>query len=158
MQNYLFDQLYFVRKNTLNELEDVTESLSEIIPTGFTNNIKWNAGHIFLIQEKFSFHFAGEEMNITEEFTRLFCPGSKPVEGMENIPTILEIKELLSNQVERVERTFKHRLKERSPVGGYTTSKGLRLSSVEEFLSFCLYHEGMHFEKIKLLKKLLEKS
>ncbi|MFS0638353.1 DinB family protein [Mesobacillus foraminis] len=156
MQDYLFDQLYFVRKNTLNELADVSEDLSEKIPAGFTNNIKWNAGHIYFIQEKFSFHFAGEEMNATEEFTKLFCPGSKPIKGRKNIPTILEIRELLSNQVERVEKTFKHRLKEMSPVGGYTTSKGLQLSSVEEFLSFCLYHEGMHFEKIKLFKKMLE--
>lgn len=155
MKHYLLDQLSFVRNNTLNELADVTDSLSNIIPAGFNNNIKWNAGHIFFIQEKFAFHFVGEEMSTTEEFSKLFCPGSKPVEGKESVPTIMEIKEMLSKQVERVENNFKHRLKEISPIGGYTTSKGLRLSSLEEFLSFCLYHEGMHFEKIKLLKTLI---
>ena len=155
MKHYLFDQLHFVRNNTLNELADVSDSLSDIIPAGFNNNIKWNAGHIFFIQEKFSFHFAGEEMCISEEFSNLFCPGSKPKVGKENVPTITEIKEMLSKQVERVEINFKHCLKESSPIGGYTTSKGLPLSTVEEFLSFCLYHEGMHFEKIKLLKKIL---
>ncbi|MBB2479365.1 DinB family protein [Bacillus sp. APMAM] len=155
MKHYLFDQLYFVRNNTLNELADVTDSLSDIIPAGFNNNIKWNAGHIFFIQEKFSFHFAGEEMSITEEFSKLFCSGSKPEEGNSNVPSIMDIKEMLSKQVERIEKNFKHRLKEISPIGGYTTSKGLPLSSVEEFLSFCLYHEGMHFEKIKLLKKMI---
>ncbi|PKR85313.1 DinB family protein [Heyndrickxia camelliae] len=155
MQHYLFDQLYFVRNNTLNELADVTELQSEVIPEGFNNNIKWNAGHIFFIQEKFSFHFAGEEMSISEEFSNLFCPGSIPEEGKENVPTIEEIKKLLSKQVERVEKNFKHRLNEISPIGGYTTSKGLPLLRVEEFLSFCLYHEGMHFEKIKILKKMI---
>ncbi|MGV3463853.1 MAG: DinB family protein [Heyndrickxia sp.] len=156
MNHYLFNQLYFVRNNTMNELADVTDALSEIIPSGFTNNIKWNVGHIFFIQEKFSFHFAGETMSISEEFSNLFCPGSKPEEGKENVPTIMELKEMLSKQVERVEKNFQHRLNEISPIGGYTTSKGLRLSSVEEFLSFCLYHEGMHFEKIKILKKLIQ--
>lgn len=94
-------------------------------------------------------------MNVSEDFSKMFCPGSKPArQDLLSSPPLQEICELLTNQVERVENTLKDRLQEESPIG-YTTSKGLRLLKVNEFLSFCLYHEGMHFEKIKLIKKLV---
>ncbi|PAK37103.1 hypothetical protein CHI08_23535 [Peribacillus simplex] len=56
--------------------------------------------------------------------------------------------------MDRIEQTLEFRLKEvvEKP---FTTSTGLTLSTVEELLSFCLYHEGMHFATIKSFKRII---
>ncbi|KYG28227.1 DinB family protein [Alkalihalobacillus trypoxylicola] len=154
MSDYIFTQLRFVRANTLRDVVDINNKMSEIIPVGFNNNIKWNLGHIYFIQERFAFHFAKETLWLPEPFTELFRPGTKPGSDGQIEVELSEIIQLLEGQIDRIESTFKNRLKEKTEES-YTTSKGLHLSTIEEFLSFCLYHEGMHYEKIKLLKKLI---
>ncbi|MET3695812.1 DinB family protein [Bacillus oleivorans] len=153
MKPFIFTQLQFVRTQTLKELAGVDEQLSEIIPASSNNNIKWNAGHICFIQEKLAFFHSGETMQIPENFKVLFSPGTKPNRELD-YPALKEIIDLLENQLVRIEQTFQHRLNE-NVSDPYTTSKGLYLSRVEEFLSFCLYHEGMHLEKIKMIIKLI---
>ncbi|TSB47758.1 DinB family protein [Alkalicoccobacillus porphyridii] len=154
MSDYIFTQLRFIRANTLRDVVDVNDKMSEIIPVGSNNNIKWNLGHIYLIQERFAFYFTKENMLLPELFIESFRPGTKPHSKGKIEVGFSEIIQLLEGQVDRVESTFKNRLKEKTNES-YTTSKGLHLSTVEEFLSFCLYHEGMHYEKVKVIKKLL---
>ncbi|WP_371748547.1 DinB family protein [Peribacillus frigoritolerans] len=74
--------------------------------------------------------------------------GTKPTDwGEKVLPMISELIQSLEKQVDRIEQKLEFRLKEviEKP---FTTSKGLNLSTVEELLSFCLYHEGMHFATI----------
>ncbi|MGG3451088.1 DinB family protein [Domibacillus aminovorans] len=155
MKNYIFKQLRFVRDNTIGHVSEMNEETSLFIPEGFNNNIKWNLGHIYVVQEKFPFHFVGEKMIIPDHFTELFSPGTKPVDwGERMLPTIHELIQLLENQVNRIEQALEFRMKE-AIEQPYTTSTGLTLSTVEEFLSFCLYHEGMHFDAIKSIKRMI---
>ncbi|WP_430150036.1 DinB family protein [Peribacillus frigoritolerans] len=73
---------------------------------------------------------------------------TKPTDwGEKVLPMISELIQSLEKQVDRIEQKLEFRLKEviEKP---FTTSKGLNLSTVEELLSFCLYHEGMHFATI----------
>ena len=153
MKPFIFTQLQFIRNQTLKELADVDDQSSEMIPEASNNHIKWNAGHICFIQEKLAFFHSGETIAIPQNFGDLFGPGTKPNPDVE-YPAMKEIIHLLENQLDRVEQTLSNRLHEQVS-NPYTTSKGLHLSKVEEFLSFCLYHEGMHFEKIKMIKKLI---
>ncbi|MGI8384121.1 DinB family protein [Robertmurraya sp. P23] len=155
MENYIFKQLRFVRDNTIGHVAEMNDESSLSIPEGFNNNIKWNLGHIYVVQEKFAFHFTGEEMKIPDQFTELFSPGTKPRDWGEEVPPIHELILLLENQVRRIEQVLKFRIKE-AVEQPYTTSTGLTLSTVEEFLSFCLYHEGMHFDTIKSIKRIIQ--
>lgn len=155
MENYIFKQLRFVRDNTIGHVAEMNDETSLSIPEGFNNNIKWNLGHIYVVQEKFAFHFTGEEMNLPDQFTELFSPGTKPSDWGEEVPPIHELILLLENQVCRIEKVLKFRIKE-AVEQPYTTSTGLTLSTVEEFLSFCLYHEGMHFDAIKSIKRIIQ--
>ncbi|RXZ01480.1 DinB family protein [Fictibacillus sp. S7] len=153
MSEYLFTQLRFVRGNTLKLVEGLSEEQSEIIPDGFNNNIKWNLGHIYNILERNAFYFAKEDWVMPEAFPSLFNPGTKPENGQRVTVSLSEITDLLENQIDRIEATFSGRLKEKT-AEDYTTSQGLYMSTVEEFLSCNLYHEGMHLDRIKVLKKL----
>ncbi|WP_334074455.1 MULTISPECIES: DinB family protein [Paenibacillus] len=155
MSNYIFTQLNFVRNNTLQLVSTLDERKSEILLEGLSNHVKWNLGHIYFVQEKFAFHFLGEEMLLPPGFAELYAPGTRPGSEPADGFALAEILDLLDGQMTRIEAALSARLKEevKQP---YTTSKGLRLSRVDEFLSFCLYHEGMHFEKIKTILRLIE--
>lgn len=154
MSNYIFKQLRFVRENTLQHVIDVNEQESIFIPKGFRNHIKWNLGHIYVVHERFAFYINPEKMELPEHFIELFAPGTKPADWNEStVPAMKEIISFLDHQMDRIELNLTNRLVD-SIEQPYTTSKGLTLSSVEEFLSFCLYHEGMHFEAIKSIRKI----
>jgi hypothetical protein len=153
MGNFIIKQLRFVRDNTIRQVKEIDETSSLFIPEGFNNHIKWNLGHIFFVQEKFAFHFIGEKMEIPDSFPELFSPGTNPANWGEQVPSIKELIQLLESQVDRIEGVLENKMK--VAVGPYTTSTGLTLSTVEEFLSFCLYHEGMHFDAIKSIKRMI---
>jgi hypothetical protein len=56
-ENYLLTQMKFVRTSTIRSVEGLDEKLADIIPKGFNNNIRWNLGHIYLMQERLAFQF-----------------------------------------------------------------------------------------------------
>jgi uncharacterized damage-inducible protein DinB len=154
MENYIFKQLRFVRNNTMKQVEGLSDEMSHLIPEGFNNNIKWNLGHILVVQEKFPLQLIGEEMKIPKTFAEIFGPGTKPVNWGERVPSIDEIIQLLTSQISRIEQTVGSRLEE-SFEKPFVTSAGLELVTVEQSLSFCLYHEGMHFNAMKSIKRRL---
>jgi hypothetical protein len=154
MENHLITQLKFVRTNTIRSVEGLDEKLADIIPKGFNNNIRWNLGHIYLMQERLAFQFAGEAVQIPNDFISLFNTATKPSEWSTlTPPSINNLVELLTDQTKRIESKLANRLEEtlREP---YTTSTGLTLTSIGGFLSFSLYHEGMHFDAIKVIKRI----
>jgi len=147
----VFQQLEFVRKVTIQAVTGISEETLDRIPEGFNNNVRWNLGHIYLVQEKFAFHFAGEPMQLPENFDRLFGRGTKPADWNEEPPTLELLLEMLAAQPARILESLHDRLDEQ--VEPYTTGSGLTLSTIGEFINFTLYHEGMHFNSIKLLKR-----
>lgn len=154
MEHYIFKQLRFIRENTVGHVADMKDETSLIIPEGFNNNIKWNLGHIYVVQEKLAFQFIGEQMHLPDPFDQLFGRGTKPSDWGEEVPPIHELIVLLENQVCRMEKKLKSRTKE-TVKQSFTTSTGLTLLTVEEFLSYSLYHEGMHFDAIKTIKRMI---
>jgi hypothetical protein len=156
MESYIFTQLRFVREQTLKAVNDVSDEKSVVVPRGSNNNIKWNLGHMYVTLERFAFQYIGETMHVPDHFMELFKTGSKPAEwGDLTLPSMSELIGLLEEQTERVIRLLTPRLRE-AVEPPYTTSTGITLASVEQFLTFNLYHEGMHFDAIKAIKRLIE--
>ncbi|UOQ49321.1 DinB family protein [Gracilibacillus caseinilyticus] len=148
MSHYLFQQLKFVRKATIEYVKGVNENRFEVVPAGLNNNIIWNLGHIYMVTEKFVFQLTGEKITVPNHFPELFDPGTSPKDWSIDTPTIEELIVLLNEQMERIEAILSERIEELLK-GIYNSSTGLQISSVAECLSFCLYHEGMHFGAIK---------
>lgn len=157
MPHYLFDQLEFVRKQTLKAVEGLSEEMSDRVPEGFRNTIRWQLGHIHLVTERFAFHFAGLPVKLPESFPVLFGNGTSPLETPEGAvpPTLEELRNLLALQPERIRHDLPPLLHKRIDPP-YVTSTGMRLETTEQMINFSLYHEGMHFSVIKLYKKLLQ--
>ncbi|MGE7612876.1 DinB family protein [Paenibacillus sp. FSL H7-0737] len=156
MEQIVFKQIEFVRSVTVRAVEELSEELLDIIPQGLNNNIRWNLGHIYLVQEKFAFHSARELMQLPESFERLFAKGTKPAEWSEKPPTLEVLIKMLSEQPKRIQEAMHNRLSEQATP--LTTGSGLTLNTIGEFINFTLYHEGMHFNTIKLLNRFADKS
>ncbi|WP_284638271.1 DinB family protein [Paenibacillus silviterrae] len=158
MEHFLFKQMAFVRGQTLKTMEGVTEEIADRIPEGFRNTIRWNLGHIYVVLERFSFQYIGLPQHLPNGFSEQFEYGTSPTKKPDNIPvpTLRELEILLVEQQERIRKVLGHRLQEKI-VPPYTTSSGMTLETPEQFLSFSLYHEGMHLSVIKLYKALLSR-
>lgn len=152
MNEYLFDQLKVVRKNTVNAVKDLSDSQADKIPTGFNNNIRWNLGHVYLVQERFAFGFTEIPLQLPEGYVELFGKDTKPSEWKVQPPTLSELVKLLEDQTDRIQDKLNNRLDEvlTKPL---TMPSGLTLKTVREFLTFSMYHEGMHVQTIKMLSR-----
>jgi hypothetical protein len=153
MSHYLFKQLEIIRKTTLSAIEDVTEEMADMVHKGFRNNIRWHVGHIYVVQEKFAFANFDLPMELTPELTNFFGPGTTPLDWNTLTPTLSELTLLLQHQQSRIQNALENRLHEKAN-HPFTTKSGLTLETVEEFLSFSLYHEGVHVSAIKCFKTL----
>lgn len=158
MENFLFKQMAFVRGQTLKMLEGVTEDIADRIPEGFRNTIRWQLGHIYVVLERCAFQYLGLPLHLPTGFKEQFEYGTSPLNTPVSVlvPTLQELETLLKEQQERIQEALEHRLQEKI-VPPYTTSAGMTLETPEQFLSFNLYHEGMHLSVIKLYKSLLSR-
>ncbi|REE68676.1 DinB family protein [Paenibacillus taihuensis] len=159
MEHYLFKQLKFVRSQTLKQLDGVTEEMADRVPEGFRNTIRWNLGHVYVVLERYIFQYLNLPQQLPAGFKELFEFRTSPLDWQPGaaIPTLAELEQLLSGQLERVEAAIANRLHETLPQP-YTTSTGLTIESPEQFCSINLFHEGMHLSVIKLYKTFLSRS
>ncbi|WP_186577212.1 DinB family protein [Aquibacillus kalidii] len=154
MENDLVKQLFIARENTINFVKDMEEATTELVPDRLNNSIKWNLGHIFVISEKFLFQLTGEDTKIPSNYSSFFNNGTRPVDWKLNPPSLDELINILSEQMNRVKLTLSGRMDEKVKEL-YSTSTGFELVYVREFVSFCLYHEGMHFGAMKNISKFI---
>lgn len=156
MEHYLFKQLAFVRSRLLTAAEGVTEEMADLIPQGYRNSIRWQLGHVYVVCERFAFQYIGIPLHMPDGFKGWFENGTSPLDSPNTIPypSLQELKILLIDQQERIRESLKDRMHTKI-VPSYTTSGGMTMETPEEFLSFDLYHEGLHTSVIKMYKKLL---
>ncbi|PZD93774.1 DinB family protein [Paenibacillus sambharensis] len=158
MEHYLFDQMAFVRSQTLRAAGAVTEEAADQIPDGFRNSIRWNLGHIYVVAERIYFQYLGLPMRMPEGFREQFDKGTSPLnQSPSSVPTLAELTELLSSQEERMRQLLSNRMQEQL-VPPYTTSLGVTLATPEQFVSFSLFHEGMHLATMKAYLTLLSRK
>jgi uncharacterized damage-inducible protein DinB len=151
MNEFILDQLEFVRTATLSAVEGLSDTEANVVPQGFNNNILWNLGHIYLVQERI-FHFAQEPLNIPEGFAKFFGSGTKPADWVGQPPAFSEICELLKAQPQRIRERLQNRLNEQ--VAEPFKIRNLEMRTIAEVLTFMLYHEGTHTQNIKTIKRL----
>lgn len=152
LKEFLFNQLKVIRSNTINAVKELSESQADSVPEGFNNNIRWNLGHVYLVQERFAFGFIPEPILMPDGFTDLFGRDTKPSEWKVQPPTLPELIQLLEDQTSRIQEKLNNRLDE-VVAKPFTMPSGLTLKTIGEFLTFSMYHEGMHVQTIKMLKR-----
>jgi hypothetical protein len=91
---------------------------------------------------------------IPDGYLEWFGNGTRPSDWKAYTPSMNDLKSILLNQSSRIKETFENRIHEKA-ASPYTTSTGFTLETIGECLTFSLYHEAMHFDRIKAYKRLL---
>lgn len=147
----VFQQLDLVRKITLSKLDGIREEQADIIPAGFRNNIRWNLGHIYTVQNSMLMHHAGIDVATSKRYDQLFSPGTKPADWEGDVPTLTAIIEKLTAQPAQIKEALSGKLDE-------TAKKSfIKQNNVGQILTFTFYHEGLHISTIKAFKALTNK-
>lgn len=154
MENYVIQQLKFVRAQNLKLAQALTHDQSLIIIDGHNNNILWNLGHLYVVLEKFAFGWLGAPTVQPEHFQAYFGNGSSPKQWNENVPSLSLMIEMLESQMERIETQLPERLDEWFATP-YKTASGFQIDTVQELLSFSIYHEAMHLGIMKSIAQKL---
>ncbi|MBM7647795.1 hypothetical protein JOC78_000735 [Bacillus ectoiniformans] len=143
----------FVRGATIKTLEKIDESKWDVQPPGFSNTIKWNAGHIYFVLESFMKMADSSYDTKVKEYNSYFAAGTRPSDWPGQSPSKQEVIQLLNEQTENIQRHFSDRLQAQPQKE--ITIRGLTFSSVEELLNFTLFHEGLHLGIIQTQNKLI---
>ncbi|AZV43425.1 hypothetical protein BAOM_2816 [Peribacillus asahii] len=150
MEQTIIRHMETVRRITEQTMKNIPEEISDTIPKGFNNNIRWNFGHIAFVQEKIVFGISNEEMNIPKNYELLFSAGTKPTEWEVTPPSFAELAEVLTEQKTRIKNFIPGRLHEKLPTP-FTNRGGITFYTVGEAFLFSFYHEALHIETIKRL-------
>ncbi|MGR9050435.1 DinB family protein [Halobacillus faecis] len=146
-EEQLFKQIDLVRQATLKQLESVTEAQADDQPEGFKNTIRWNIGHIHVVQNALLAKFGGKPVETSPRYIELFAPGTKPADWKGDIPSLDELKQVLKEQPEKLKEILSGQLDDEA------AQAFLSLPTVGEILNFTIYHEGVHTGTVKALKE-----
>jgi hypothetical protein len=143
----LFLQMDLIRERTLQQLEMINEAIADQMPSGYSNTLRWNIGHILTVQENLCFKLIGEPFGLPEDFPAFFANGTRPGDWNSAPPTLETLKSLLIEQPLRIKQKLALRLEEKlaQPFKGIDTLRGV--------IGFSLYHEGVHTGIIMGLRK-----
>jgi len=147
MSETIFQLVDLVRQNTLKFAESLDPSLLDTVPPGFNNSIRWNLGHILLVQENLTIGLAGLPSGLPESYREFFGNGTKPADWTDTPPSPETLLAQLKEQPARLRAVLAGRL------GQQTVKPFHGLERVGDLISFSLYHEGMHQGAVKALQK-----
>ncbi|MFC7395406.1 DinB family protein [Scopulibacillus cellulosilyticus] len=149
-EEIVFKQLETVRNSTLDLLESIPESDWDVIPQGFRNNIRWNAGHIVTILDLFASGLRSISPNLPERYLAYFAKDTSPADWTDQPPAKEEIIQLLKEQPGWIRTACEGKLDEKlpKPFKGFET--------IGEVLSFGIFHDGLHTGIINAQSKVIK--
>lgn len=148
----LFFQLKTLRGMVKQSFEDTDESIVEIVPAGFNNNLYWHYGHIAVMMEGELVRLTGKDDSLHKRFAKHFMTGTSPDDFDDDTPTLDEVEERLDNQVSEYEAVTGDKLE------GKLDEEFLGMTESYELAAFMILHEGLHAGKVQEMKRLLEET
>ncbi|SDD66427.1 DinB superfamily protein [Pricia antarctica] len=150
----IFDTTLQNRKLLYKILDNTSREQLLEIPTGFRNNIWWNIAHVVATQQILVYKFSGLKMRIPEQFIEKFKKGTVP-DGSATDAEIKEIGDFLISTAEWAKQDYESGLFK--DFNTYTTSVNVTLNSVEDAMTFNVFHEDLHLGTILGLQKAVNK-
>jgi len=143
-------------KTSRNIYADLAEkySLDQLnhIPSGFSNNLIWNIGHVIVAQQSLVYRLSGLDMYITQEMMDAYKPGSVPT-GTTTAEEVATLKSLLLSLVTSTEADLASG--HFTSFTARTTATGFQLASLEDALHFNNFHEGTHLGMMLNIRKFI---
>ncbi len=148
--NNNFELLRSTRKIVSHYLDKYTVEELNKIPSGFKNNIIWNAAHIVSIQEILTYKLCGLDVispkNVVYGYKNGTAPESDVTEDF-----VSEVNGLLVSSMDALEQNYiDGKFTNFKP---YKTLTGVTLTSIEDAIGFNVFHEGLHTGYIMSIRK-----
>ncbi|WP_027415987.1 DinB family protein [Aneurinibacillus terranovensis] len=153
--NNFVKQFEHARGGTLRVLDSIPAGMADVMPPGFRNTIRWNAGHILVVAEQFLFGLLAEQMQMPKEYKDLFGNGTKPADWTGDIPSLEVLVGQLKEQGERAKDILAGR-SGRKLAKPYPLGSGRTLETSDDVFNLALYHEANHTGYIQALKRTIE--
>lgn len=141
----------FARYANIASLKAARSEQLDLIPDGFNNSIRWNAGHLLVIAESILRHAEHYRPILPSAYKSFFFMGTNPADWKEDPPSVEEIIEFSAKQVQAIQTLFEQDIN--TPLKKPFEMKGHSFNNFTELLSFISYHEGLHFATTKALLK-----
>ncbi|KZE36907.1 hypothetical protein AV656_14105 [Bhargavaea cecembensis] len=135
-------QMKFARGYTLGQLKQLEGADWDQKHPGFSNNIRWNAGHIFVSLENFTKMINPDYETVNPEWNGLFNTGTSPYSCSEGVPSNDELLSALKEQNDRIAGALEGKLD--SQLVQPLEIAGHRMDTGEKLLQFTVWHEGVH--------------
>ncbi|EMR06166.1 DinB superfamily protein [Bhargavaea cecembensis DSE10] len=135
-------QMKFARGYTLGQLSQLEGADWDKLYPGFRNNIRWNAGHIFVSLENFTKMIAPDYEVVHPEWSGFFNTGTSPDGWGEGVPSDEELLSALKEQTDRIAAALEGQLD--GQLGRPLEIAGHQMDTGEKLLQFTVWHEGVH--------------
>ena len=155
-ESCIFEQYNFYRGITVELLDSVaSEEQADQIPKGHRNSLRWNLGHIPVLQEWAMFSYGMDRPGeIPVEVYEAFKPETSPADWTTQPLTLKKIRELLLDQEERIKMTFSGKMDD-SLINKFDLL-GRKIEKVGDLFVFTLWHEGLHQGIIESMERALK--
>ena len=132
-------------------IENYTTDQLNTIPTGFSNNIIWNIGHVLATQQILIYELSGLKGVLSDEFIQLYRNGTKPTSHTSD-EEIKQIQKMLLESIDLLEKDFKSKIFKKYQL--YTTkATGFLLENAQQAAEFNTIHEGIHLGIVLQIRK-----
>jgi hypothetical protein len=148
-EELIFDQFAMWRNWTIASAETLSLDLVDKVPSGFSNNIRWNMGHI-LGWDHGIYQNLCQERKLSLKYHLMFSNGSKPSNWEEEPPSFVEILENLKIQQEHLIDASRGKLD--TPLD----KPFLHMTTLGEMFLFQISHESLHMGYISSIKRSVE--
>ncbi len=142
------------RTKWLTVLDTLTVDQLNTIPTGFSNNLAWQFGHVIVSQQILCYRLAGQKFVINEGLIDRYKNGSRP-ENFINEEEINQLKGYMLTTIAQLEEDLKNGVFDNYTPYTISTYAGFTLNNVQDALTFIVSHDGLHYGCSLMMKKLV---
>jgi hypothetical protein len=145
--------LQFGRAAVMQVLQAAKEHQLDHIPKGLNNSIRWNAGHVLVIMDRVLVRSPQYTPVIPEEYKAFFDMNTRPAEWTGHPPAVADLIRLSGQQMVAAQRLLSSDQQE-SFLSEPFKLRDTEFKTLADVLGFLCFHEGMHFNTMKLCYRL----
>ena len=152
------DLILNFREYLLTKIDAFSAEELNYIPENFNNNIIWNIGHLNAVLQALCYRSSGLPIPLEEKYFYPFLPGTKPADFIpENEITI--IKQQLVTVVQQLDMDLGNGLfKQYHKSEKIEQIYHIQLNDINDAIHYITHHEGIHFNAILSLKRVIENT
>ncbi|MBF7017596.1 DinB family protein [Staphylococcus durrellii] len=138
-------------------IRDIDEKQATIQPDNANNNIKWQLGHLILLNDFLVFETINGEHVLEQTAAKYFLWGTSPKNFDGNEPSFNELKLLLDDQLDRIFIALEKQLKKDRNEPIVLKDVDIVMENFNQSIHFAIIHTNRHFGQIVLLKSMINK-